>query len=69
MESPGTVAGLEPVAITACSKASVVVVPSTFAISSERRVAERRSPLDVVDLSQLGDLADAAGQLRRRPCP
>ena len=69
IESPGTVAGLEPVAMIACSNASVLVVPSDLGDVERLGVAERRRTLDVVDLAELGDLADAAGQLRARPCP
>ncbi len=35
METPGTVAGREPVAMTACSNASVDVVPSALVMSSD----------------------------------
>ena len=36
IERPGTVVGLDPVAITACPNVSVLVVPSAFVTSSER---------------------------------
>ena len=35
IDMPGTVAGREPVAITACSKVSVSLLPSALVISSE----------------------------------
>ena len=64
MESPGTVAGLDPVAITACSKASVLVGAVDSGDLEGPRVTERRGALHVVDLAQLGDLPHTAGQLR-----
>ncbi len=42
----------------------MLVVPSALVISSDAAVAEGRGALHVVDLAELGDLTDAAGQLR-----